>query len=99
MSIKIDEIKKDEFSATVATLFCDETGLKMAEIIIRPSEKENLIEARWEENRLPTSGTHFIKGTLSCSPIETATQKTAIIRAAVVEKEGKQVNRLVVRKK
>lgn len=99
MSIDINEIKNDGFSATVATLFCDETGLKMAEIIIRPSEKENFIEARWEDNRLPTSGTHLIKGTLSCSPIETVTQKTSIIRAAVVEKEGKQVNRLVVRKK
>lgn len=99
MSLKIETIEKEDFSAVIGTLFCDETNLKMAEIIIRPSEKENLVEARWEENKNPTSGTHEIKGNLSCSPIETATQKTAIIRAVVVEKNGKQVNRLIVRKK
>jgi len=98
LSFKVEEIKKDGFEATVGTLICDNTNLKMSEIIIRPSDRDNYIEARWENEKLPTSGTHFVKGNLSCSPIETPTQKTAIIKSVVINKDDKQINRLVVKK-
>ena len=98
MSFKVEQLKKEGFEATIGTLICDNTGLKMAEIIIRSSDMDNYIEARWQNEKLPTSGTHLVKGKLSCSPIETPTQKTAIIKSVVISKDDKQINRLVVKK-
>ena len=60
----------------------------MIEIIVRPSEKKHKVKVQWKTELDPSSGTHEIKGDLFFSPIETPTQKTAIIAAISKEKEG-----------
>jgi hypothetical protein len=79
MSIKQKEIDSDGFKAKVATIYCDNTNLKMAEIIIRDCEKRFFVQAAWYGENKVASKPQEIKGCLSCSPIDTPSQKTAII--------------------
>jgi len=95
MSIKFEKIEKEEFEANMATLFCDETGKKMLEIIIMDSDKKNTVQAKWSNFNSQTSGKHEIIGDIYCSPIETATQKTAIIKV-MTEDKGKTTNHRVI---
>lgn len=88
MSISYKEIDVEEFKSTVATITCDKTGLKMIEIIVKPSERKHVVKVQWKTESNPSSGSHEIEGDVFFSPIETVTQKTAIIGAISKEKEG-----------
>lgn len=79
MSIIQKEVDIDGFKAKVATIYCDHSGLKMAEIIIRDCDKKFAVQARWHDQKQLSSAPQEINGCLSCSPIESATQKTAIV--------------------
>jgi hypothetical protein len=98
MSIVYKAIETEGFKANTAVLVCDSSGLKMAEIIIRPSNKKNLISARWQDQNTSTTGNHEILGELSVSPIETHTQKTAIIDSEVSKEQDTLVQQIIVRK-
>jgi hypothetical protein len=98
MSIKFETVEKDEFEANIATLYCDETGKKMLEIIIIESDQKNTIQAKWDDAKSQSSGLHEITGDIYCSPIETVTQKTAIIKAMTEKKNGIMNHRILVKK-
>jgi len=79
MSIVQKEVDNEGFKAKIATIYCDVSGLKMAEIIVRDCEKKFLVQAKWHDEKYIASSPQQIKGCLSCSPIDSATQKTAIV--------------------
>lgn len=79
MSIIQKEVDTEGFKAKVATIYCDDSGLKMAEIIIRDCDKTFAVQARWHDQKHLASARQEIKGCLSCSPIESLSQKTAIV--------------------
>lgn len=97
MSIKFETVKKDEFEANIATIYCDNTSKKMLEVIIMESEQKNTIQAKWESSKEQTSGKHEIIGDIYCSPIETVTQKTAIVKAMTDKKDGVMHHRIIVK--
>ena len=98
MSIKYSSVEKDGFNANIATIYCDLSGLKMFEVIIRESERVNTVEAEWEGSNGQVSGKHEIIGSLYCIPIETVSQKTAIIKISTDKKDNILINRLVIKK-
>lgn len=98
MSIKFEKVEKEEFSANMATLYCDKTGLKMLDIIIKESTEKHIVSARWSDSKELTTGSHEIIGKIYCSPIETVTQKTSIIRDDAERKDGGIAHKFVVKK-
>lgn len=98
MSIQQRIEDEEGFKAKVATVFCEQTGLKMAEIIVRPSKKESIVQARWFDQKSLASQPQKIIGDLSCSPIETETQKTAIINVEYAKEQDLPKLTLVIKK-
>jgi len=97
MSIKFERVERDGFESDIATLYCDETGKKMLEVIIVESDQNNTIQAKWENSKTQTSGKHNVIGDIYSSPNETATQKTAIIDARKDEKNKTMHHRVLVK--
>ena len=95
MSIKKRTTDKetDGFEADLCTLFCDETGEKMLDIIVRDSDKEDApitqVEALWAYGPSYGSGSgkHEMAGLLSYGPIQTPSQKTEVVDMRVNENE------------